>query len=162
MLRFPANQCMLGVWLLVSFPLFSQSGSLATPLPSLYRNSLYVHAGLLGENNSYGFHLERILSPSWRAPFVGKFSAGRAADATDFSWYVQGEMGFIAGRGALHFAVHLGYTFFINRQFVDTNFFPNSASAELRYQKPMGNYLFRLGIGYPEMFFLGAGYCFGE
>ena len=42
----------------------------------------------------------------------------------------------------------------------DVNFPPVGGTLAYRYQKPMGNFIFRFGAGIPEILFIGLGFSF--
>ena len=107
-------------------------------------------------------HIERILIPGFKGGFMGKLGVGRSTIDSETSWYVQGVVGGMTGRGAIHFVMYIGYVYFVVPEFVEVGFILNTASIELRYHKPMGRVMVRFGVGWPETVFLGAGYCFGQ
>lgn len=150
----------------------------------LKKNIIYGTVGIAGFYAVANANYERVISQ--KKPGFFKYYLVRAGWGVWGSWGGEGSHG-VAGISGLtgskksHLEIHLGVTaiydktgyqsdvsnYYYNGQFYsseptrldNTRFLPAGAVG-YRFQKPGGHFVFRVGAGFPESFYLSLGFCF--
>ena len=85
-------------------------------------------------------------------------SIGGTINWTDESIAALLQTGLFTGNKKSHFEIALGGLYLYT--FHNASVFSPSGQIGYRYQKPQGSFVFRSGIGFPELFYIGLGVAF--
>lgn len=153
--------------------------------PELYKNAIYVSGGTLGA--TFGFingsvermiwgNNHRIIQSVFIRASIGKYKTGEVLSGFfHSSKYILtsylGTMGVLIGREKSYAEFGFGIAYSDGTETVTSGWTGNINNRDYteltpalnlgyRYQKPGDNFLFRIGIGYPELYYIGLGICF--
>ena len=130
---------------------------------SFNKNAVCVSAGtLLVYFSAIGFY-ERIVSKK-ESDFLNSKAFARLGFGGYTSWGDEGtfllpQFGFLTGAHNSHLEVAAGI-YFTRRDSDISVSLPLSGAIGYRYQKPEGNFIGRIGLGFPEAIYLSFGFSF--
>jgi len=132
---------------------------------SLNRNAVYASIGWEISSVSVSAYAERIIGKgieSWGAEtFVRVGIIGLAGQSDGNMLAIDGGLLIpVPGLSTIKYGlleIGVGWHPILNG---DIGFPPLGGTAAFRYQKPYGNFIFRFGVGIPEIMFIGIGFSF--
>lgn len=150
--------------LLVSLHVAAQSDSIKVESPFLKKNSVFISLGAGTEFYFAGtMAYEYIFWQNRKALHVA--IGGQVGYSLYAVWGIGGSIinvnlvGLI-GAGKNHLEITGGANVFLNGDLKGYDPYVLSANAGYRFQSPLGGVIFKVGTGWPEVFYIGLGYNF--
>ena len=150
--------------LLVSLQVGAQSDSIKVESLPLKKNSFYISAGAALDFYLVGtLAYERIF---WQNTKDFHVAIGGQVGYSHYEvWGIGGSiinvnLLVLIGEGKHHLDFLGGANFFLDGDLKDYGPYVLSIDIGYRYQKPIGGFIFRIGTGWPEVFYIGLGYNF--
>jgi len=125
------------------------------------KNLIHTSIGSGGLYFSATVYYDRIIKQKmWNRNITSfiRVGYGSAVYYGSESSYLLTQYGILTGVKKHHLEVSVGPAYFTNRNLLGD--YSPTAALGWRYQKPGGNFIFRLGIAVPEAIYLGLGIAF--
>jgi len=128
---------------------------------NLNKNSINISYGILSAYFSYERLFQGKVFGSKNSTIVD-FGLGGLAHWDGASPFIINRFGILTGSGRRHFEVKAGVCYFWagDLHFEPSKGFYPSASIGYRKQKPGSGFVFRTGIGFPDVLYVSWGYSF--
>jgi len=150
--------------LLVSLQACAQSDSIKVESPPLKKNIVFISLGAGTEFYFVGTLVyEYIFWQSRKAVHIA--IGGQVGYSLYAVWGIGGSiinvnLLVLTGAGKHHLEITGGANVFLNGDLKGYDPYVLSVNAGYRFQSPMGGVIFKVGTGWPEVFYIGLGYNF--
>jgi hypothetical protein len=143
---------------LLSTPTFSQENTESDPVlfkPNMFHGGLGFGGVIFTATTNYERiltqHLDKVVTATFAKIGIGAY----------LSWggdgqYIFAQYGFMTGKKANHFEASAGPNFILG----DDDLLPVAFNFGYRHQKPGKSFMYRTGIGFPEIIYFGMGLSF--
>lgn len=128
------------------------------PEELLNKNAIYGSFGIGGIYFTGTGYYERMITQRKKISTFLKVGYGGYAILGEDGAFVLAQYGLLTGIEKHHLEFSLGSNLFLSGAFKDD--LPVSAALGYRFQKPRGNFIFRMGIAVPEAVYIGVGLSF--
>ena len=123
-----------------------------------YKNAIYGNVGIGGLYLTATGYYERMMTQNSKFLSFVKVGFGGYSTWGDEGNYILGQFGVLSGANKHHLELGAGPRYDINRGM--QGYLPFAATIGWRIQEPGGNFIFRMGVAWPEAVYIGLGFSF--
>lgn len=122
------------------------------------KNAIYGNVGIGGLYFTATGYYERMITQNSKISSFIKVGAGGYSSWGDGGQYILAQYGILTGAKKHHLELGAGPNYFMNGDIKGK--LPFTATIGWRVQKPGGKFIFRMGVSFPEAFYIGLGGSF--
>jgi hypothetical protein len=123
-----------------------------------YKNAIYGNVGIGGLYFTATGYYERMMTQNSKVLSFVKVGFGGYSTWGDEGNYILGQFGVLSGANKHHLELGAGPRYVINGGL--QGYLPFAATIGWRIQEPGGNFIFRMGVSWPEAVYIGLGFSF--
>ena len=123
-----------------------------------YKNAIYGNVGIGGLYLTATGYYERMMTQNSKFLSFVKVGFGGYSTWGDEGNYILGQFGVLSGANKHHLELGAGPRYVINRGM--QGYLPFAATIGWRIQESGGNFIFRMGVAWPEAVYIGFGFSF--
>ena len=123
-----------------------------------YKNAIYGNVGICGLYLTATGYYERMMTQNSKFLSFVKVGFGGYSTWGDEGNYILGQFGVLSGANKHQLELGAGPRYVINRGM--QGYLPFAATIGWRIQEPGGNFIFRMGVAWPEAVYIGFGFSF--